>query len=103
MHREVKDPSIIVEDVLCAVAVVHVPVQDCDLLQPSRKGVPGCDGRVVREAEPHPVVPPCVVAGRTGDGEGRLAGEGALDRRAGMPRSRGRPPPRNPRRRQYPG
>src|SRR5215218_5588981 len=45
--------------------------------------MPGGDGRVVREAEPHPVVPPRVVAGRAGNSEGRLASEGALDRRAG--------------------
>ena len=89
MHREVEDASITVEDVLCAVAVVHVPVQDGDPLKPSRKGVPGCDGCVVREAEPHPVIPPRVVARRTGDGEGRLAGEGALDRRAGGPAREG--------------
>jgi hypothetical protein len=85
MRREVKDAGVTVEDVLGAVAVVHVPVQDGDPFQPSRKGVPDCDGCVVREAEPHPVVPPCVVSGRPGDGESRLAGEDALDRRAGGP------------------
>src|SRR5919112_6148438 len=89
MHREVEDAGVPVEDVLGAVAVVHIPVQDGDLLQPLREGVSGCDGRVVREAEPHPVVPPRVVARRTGDGEGRLTGEGALDRRAGGPAREG--------------
>ena len=93
MHREVEDAPIAVEDVLRAVAVVHVPVQDGDPVETSRKGVPGRNSRVVREAEPHPVIPPRVVARRAGDGEGRLAGEGTLDRRAGGPaRESGRLP-----------
>src|SRR5215216_1146751 len=85
MYREVKDAGVTVEDILGAVAVVHVPVQDGDPFRPSRKGVPCGDGCVVRETETHPVVLARVVAGRTGDGEGRLTGEGALDRRAGGP------------------
>src|SRR5215211_1583844 len=93
MRREVEHPTVAVEDVLGAVAVVHVPVQDGDLLEPSREGVPGGDGRVVREAETHPVVSSRMVAGRTGYGEGHLAGESALEGRAGGPaRERGRLP-----------
>ncbi len=85
MHREVQHPAVVVEDVLGAVAVVYVPVQDGDPLQPAREGVAGGDGGVVGEAEPHPVVSSGMVARRTGDGEGRLAGEGAIDGRAGGP------------------
>src|SRR5215210_154012 len=97
MRREVEHPTVAVEDVLGAVAVVHVPVQDSDPVEPSREAVPGGDACVVREAETHPVVPPRVVAGRTGYGESHLAGEDALEGRAGGPaRERGSLPGTRP-------
>lgn len=75
VDAEIEDRRVLEEDVLRAVAVVDVPVDDEDLPHTvPRLEVPGRDGRVVEEAEPHPHVPPRVVPRRP-DGA-----EGAVDR-----------------------
>src|ERR687889_2904141 len=74
-----------VEDILGAVPVVDVPVEDGHLIEPPRAGILCGHGGVVEEAEPHPVVPSGVVTRRAGDGEGRRAFEGTFDRPDGGP------------------
>ena len=80
MRGEVENLPVGVEDVLGAVAVVDVPVQDRYAPQPARAGVLGGDGGVVEEAESHPVARARVMPRRPGYGEGRRARQGALDR-----------------------
>src|SRR5215212_2041491 len=93
VHREVQHSRVGVEDVLRAVAVVDVPVEDGDPVDPLRAGVLGGYRGVVQEAEAHPVIPSGVMARGAGDGEGRRSGKGALDGPDGGParQSRGLP------------
>src|SRR5215203_356354 len=85
MHREVKHSCVRVEDVLGAVAVVDVPIQDSYPLYSARTGVLGGYGNVVYEAEAHPVVSPGVVTWGAGYREGGRPGESAIYRPDGGP------------------
>src|SRR5215210_3566173 len=87
--REVEHLPVFVEDVLGAVAVVHVPVEDGYSLDPARTGVLGGHRDVVEQTEPHPGHPPGVVAGRARDRKRRLPRKGALDGRDGGPARQG--------------
>ena len=64
MHRHVEHLRIVLEDVLRAVAVMHVVVDDGDAVGAERAGVRGGDGDVVVEAEAHRAVALGVMAGR---------------------------------------
>ena len=78
--------GIVVEDLLGAVAVVHVEVDDGHAGKPARPRVGRGHGHVVEEAEPHRAVALGVMTGRTHQTEGRLAsqcGLRCLDRRTG--------------------
>jgi hypothetical protein len=90
VYREVQYVAVGIEDVLGAVAVVNVPIEDGYPLGATRAGVLGGYSDVVQQAEAHPVAPTGVMTRRTGDGEGRRPGEGALDRPHGRPARQGR-------------
>jgi hypothetical protein len=60
------------EDLLGAVAVVYVPVEDQDALGAGGKRVSGRDGDVVEQAEAHRPVALGVVPGWTKPAEGRV-------------------------------
>ena len=88
MDAGVKDVLRGLEDLLGAVAVVHVPVEDQDALGATRARVLGGDRDLVHEAEPHRLVGLGVVSGRTKRAERRavLPGQEAVNgvaRRAG--------------------
>nr|WP_228282647.1 hypothetical protein [Rubrobacter tropicus] len=85
MGGEVEHGFVGEKDVLGAVAVVDVPVEDGDPLDTAGSCVSGGDRRVVEEAEAHRVTRARVVTRRPDDGEGRLPAEGALDGPAGRP------------------
>lgn len=79
VNRAVEHVVAVVEDVLDAVAVVDVPVDDGDAVGGSIECRLGGDGGVVEEAKPHRVVGDRVVAGRPTDGERRLPSLGAIE------------------------
>ena len=88
--RRVHDGSVVPEDVLGAVAVVDVEIDDGDALDAmGRLGVAGGDRRVVEEAEAHRRRRLGVVAGRPG------GDEGVVDAARRRPRRR-RTSPRRP-------
>src|SRR5690606_19367160 len=71
VDAEVEDAAVLVENVLGAVAVVHVPVDDGDALQSvDGAGVTGRDGDIVEDAETHAPVGGGVVSGRADCTEG---------------------------------
>ncbi|HEX7520076.1 MAG TPA: hypothetical protein VF325_07300 [Candidatus Deferrimicrobium sp.] len=73
VDAEIEDRRVFEEDVLRAVAVVDVPVDDENLPHTvPRLEVPGRDGRIVEEAEPHPHVPSRVVPRRPDGAEGAV-------------------------------
>ncbi len=95
--RDIKDPGLVPKDVLRAVAVVHVPVQDEYALALGQQG--GCRHRhIVENAKTHRPVGRGVMAGRPVSHEGVAAtgGRQRLHRRQGtasrqqrrIPRSR---------------
>ena len=80
VHRDVEDARVVVEHVLDAVAVVHVPVKDHDALGALRlEGVLGGHGHVVEDAEPAGLVLLGVVAGRADDGGAAVGGGVAVE------------------------
>ncbi len=97
MDREERDRGIVVEDLLGAVAVVDVPVDDQDPVEPEPlDGVRRGDGDAAEQAEAHRLVGPGVVAGRPDRAEGPAIGplddrRDRIDRRARRePRREGR-------------
>ena len=80
VHRDVEDARVIVEHVLDAVAMVHVPVEDHDALGALRlDGVLGGHGHVVEDAEAAGLVLLGVVAGRADDGGAAVGGRVAVE------------------------
>ena len=71
MDREVEDARICVEDLLDAVAVMHVPVKDEDALdvREAREHLLHGDGNRVEEAKAHRLLHLSVMSRRTDDGE----------------------------------
>lgn len=57
METEVEDGGVVVEGMLCTVAMMHVPVEDSDALESGDLAQPLCgNGDIVEEAEAHGVV-----------------------------------------------
>ena len=79
MGRYVEHVRVGPEDLLRAVAVVHVPVDDRDALEASRARVRGRDRHVVEQAEPHRLRGPGVVPRRAQERD--ALGDGAVDHR----------------------
>ena len=72
-----QDGRVLVEDILRAVAVMHVPVHDQDALQAvALDRVARPDRDIVEDAESHALYRTRVVAGRTQRAEGLLDGSG---------------------------
>ena len=74
MQRDVQHATLAVEEILGAIAVVDVPVEDTNLARSLLKSTASRDCHRVVEAEPLRPVPGCVirasmVAGRAHDGE----------------------------------
>ena len=65
MNREESHPRVVVEDRLCAVTVMDVPVDDQHALRASVEGGLRGDGDVIEQAEAHRAPGERVVAGRT--------------------------------------
>ena len=71
MHRDVKDPGVGLEQMLGAVAVVHVPVEDGHPFQAVMlQGIYRAQGDIVKKAETHGPVPLGVMPGRAHGAEG---------------------------------
>lgn len=68
VHGHHQHRGVVIEDLLCALAVVHVPVQDQDLGGAGRLGGAGCNGHVVEIAVALGAVPCGVVACGRGQG-----------------------------------
>ncbi len=91
MDTEVKHVRVVVENLLRAVAVMHIPVDDQHL----RKfvlllDVAGGDGHIVQQAEPHGPVARGVMAGRA-DGTKRIVDftcDDGINGRQNAPRGR---------------
>ena len=82
MGGKVEDLPILVKNLLGAVAVMEIPVDDQDPLHPvPGQGMPGADGNVVKDAEPRRLRRLGVVARRPDQGKGvvRLPGNHAVD------------------------
>ncbi len=100
MGGDVEHARVVPEDVLGAVAVVHVPVEHEDPFPPFGQGGGG-HGHVVQEAEAHGLVPGGVMARGPHRHEGHIAlsglqgvhgGEGGTGGEDGrVPRARRRP------------
>ena len=74
--------AVLIEDVLGAIAVMHVPIDDGDFLRPVLLLAMTCgDGDVVEQAETHALGRSCVVAGWAHGAEGvfDLASENGID------------------------
>ena len=53
MDRQVQDGGVVLEDVLRAIAMVDVPVEDDNLLSARSLGCPSSHSRIIEEAEAH--------------------------------------------------
>ena len=84
----VQDAAVVVEDVLCAVAMVHVPVNDGDTVH-QIQGFCSSNGRVVDETEPHGPRRSSVVARGTDQGKTALPVQRAFCRGDSRSRSKG--------------
>ena len=84
VQADVEDGAVFVENVLCAVTVMNVPVYDRDTLEPvDGLKIPGGNRRVIEQAEPHDIITPRVMAGRADGAKGvpdRTLGDGLSGR-----------------------
>lgn len=72
MDRTEEHIRSVIEDVLGAISVVHIPVDDGDALETGCPGVGRRDGDSVQEAESHGLVAGGVMSGRTDKDESRI-------------------------------
>jgi hypothetical protein len=82
VSAEKKNTSIGIEDILCAVAVVHIPVRNQNAFRSmSALGIARCDSNAIEEAETHAARATGVVSGRPHNAEGVLdfTGEYGVD------------------------
>jgi hypothetical protein len=72
MKTDVEHGGIVLKDVLCAVAMVDVPIEDCDLLcSMPLQGVTGSYCGIIEETESHRPVALCMMSRRSNGTEGR--------------------------------
>src|SRR5215469_4755141 len=71
MRREIKDGWVPIKDILSAVAMMDVPIDDCDALESvARLSVPGAYRRVVEQAKAHRGTWSRVMSGRPHQSKG---------------------------------
>ena len=98
VKRDVEDVASVCEDVFGTVAVMNVPVDDRDPVEPGGESIGCCDRHIVQQAEAHGPVVLCVVTRRAHCDEriDRLAGDCGPRRGDSTPGGEARGEPRMP-------